>query len=94
MTKLALAATTLLIACGGSSGTKASTTAAPNNVAAAPAATPGAKPDASAKAGATLRIRQAFLVPREAAGALRVTVSLLQQKPHYLRFAQHPRLVQ
>ncbi|MBO1110348.1 hypothetical protein [Bordetella petrii] len=47
-----------------------------------------------AKAGATLRIRQAFLVPREAAGVLRVTVSLLQQKPHYLRFAQHPRLVQ
>jgi len=47
-----------------------------------------------AKAGATLRIRQAFLVPREAAAALRVTVSLARQQPHYLRFAQHPRLVQ
>jgi len=46
------------------------------------------------KAGATLRIRQAFLVPRDAAAALRVTVSLARQKPHYLRFAQHPRLVQ
>jgi len=47
-----------------------------------------------AKAGATLRIRQIFLVPRDAAGALRVTVSLPRQQPHYLRFAQHPTLVQ
>ena len=46
------------------------------------------------KAGATLRIRQAFLVPRAGADTLRVTVSLARQQPHYLRFAQHPRLVQ
>ncbi|RZS81432.1 hypothetical protein [Pigmentiphaga kullae] len=46
------------------------------------------------KAGDTVRIRHAFLVPRDAAAALRATVALGPQRPRYLRFAQPPTLVQ
>ncbi|MBV7483975.1 hypothetical protein [Bordetella sp. BOR01] len=47
-----------------------------------------------AQAGDTLRIRQAYLVPREAADTLRATVTLGPQQPYYLRFAQPPQRVQ
>ncbi|MCD0502697.1 hypothetical protein [Bordetella petrii] len=47
-----------------------------------------------AKAGDTLRIRQAFLVPRDAAETLQPTLTMTPQQPRYLRFAQHPERVQ
>ncbi|HYG43226.1 MAG TPA: hypothetical protein VEA17_09930 [Bordetella sp.] len=47
-----------------------------------------------AQAGDTLRIREAYLVPRAVADTLRATVTLAPQQPHYLRFAQHPQRVQ
>jgi len=46
-----------------------------------------------ARAGDTVRVRHAFLVPRDVAGTLRATVTLGPQRPRYLRFAQHPTLV-
>jgi len=46
-----------------------------------------------AKAGDTVRVREAFLVPREAADQVRVVVTLDPQRPHYLRFARPPQQV-
>ncbi|CAM4267870.1 hypothetical protein [Bordetella muralis] len=47
-----------------------------------------------AKAGSTVRVREAFLAPRDVADSLRVAVTLQPQQPRYLRFAQPPQLIQ
>jgi len=46
------------------------------------------------KPGSTVQVREVFLAPRDGAESLRVTVSLQPQRPHYLRFAQPPQLMQ
>ncbi|GAB1575649.1 hypothetical protein [Bordetella petrii] len=48
---------------------------------------------AGAKVGDTVRVREAFLVPREAAAGVRVVVTLDPQRPYYLRFARPPQQV-